>query len=201
MRDTILSQEALSPGLSGETGSLSRLTVAILTIFGLVAMIGSDARAVDPMQLLLVPLGSPVPEFSLPAIQDQTPGMSSDDLRGHVSIVNVFASWCAPCRQEHPLLMDLADQGAVAIYGLNYKDEPESARRWLETLGNPYARIGSDRDGRVAEEWDLYGLPQTIVVDKSGRTAFVHSSVLDHSTLNETILPLISKLNAEDVTP
>ena len=160
-----------------------------------------ESGAIDPLQLLLVPLGSPVPEFSLPSIGEQIPELSSADLQGDVSVVNVFASWCAPCREEHPLLMALADQDVAPIHGLNYKDRPESARRWLEKLGNPYRRIGSDRDGRVAEEWDLYALPQTIVVDKSGRTAFVHSGILDQSVLDETILPLISKLKAEEVTP
>lgn len=187
--------------VSRASGSLTRMRIAILVAVGIVAPIGNDGGAVDPMQLLLVPLGRPVPEFSLPGIHDQTPGLSSADLKGDVSIVNIFASWCVPCRQEHPLLMALADQGAVPIYGLNYKDRPESARRWLETLGNPYARIGSDRDGRVAESWDLFGLPQTMVVDKSGRTAFFHTGVLDTSILNDTILPLIAKLKAEAVTP
>lgn len=175
--------------------------VAVFLIFGSVAMIAKDALAIDPMRLLLVPLGSPVPEFSLPGIQDETPSLSSTDLQGKVSVVNVFASWCAPCRQEHPLLMKLADQNVVPVYGLNYKDAPDGARLWLERLGNPYARIGSDRDGSVAEAWELYALPQTIVVDKTGRTAFVHSGALDEIVLKETILPLVSTLSAEAVTP
>lgn len=178
-----------------------RLMTSMLLIFGAVTLFSADSGAVDPMRLLLVPLGNPVPDFILPGIDDETPGLSSADLKGGVSIVNVFASWCLPCREEHPLLMALADRGDVPIYGLNYKDAPESARRWLLKFGNPYAGIGSDRDGRVAAAWDLFALPQTIVVDNSGRTAFVHAGVLDQSVIQETILPLVSNLKKRAVTP
>lgn len=163
---------------------------------------GADkSGAIDPLQLLLVPLGKPAPKFSLAAIKDRTPGLSTADLKGHVSIVNVFASWCAPCRMEHALLMALAEKNVVPIYGINYKDDPTRARRWLENLGNPYARIGSDRDGHVAEEWDLFGLPQTYVVDQSGYTAYVHTGILDQSVIDDTILPLIDTLKAEAASP
>ena len=187
--------------VSRRTGSSLRLMMAALTILGIVSIGADESGAIDPLQLLLVPLGSPAPDFSLPAIQEQTPGLSSVNLNGDVSIVNVFASWCAPCRLEHALLMDLAEKDVVPIYGLNYKDEPASARRWLEKLGNPYARIGSDRDGRVAEEWDLFSLPQTYVIDQTGRTAYVHTGVLDQSVIDETILPLIDTLKAEAAAP
>lgn len=173
--------------------------VAALAVLGLTVITGDESAAIDPMQLFLVPLGSPAPKFHLPAIGGRTRGLSSTDLKEDVSLVNVFASWCVPCRDEHPLLMALADQDVAPIYGLNYKDDPESARRWLERLGNPYSGIGSDRDGRVAEEWGLYGLPQTFVVDETGRTAFVHTGVLDQSVIDETIVPLISRLKAEAV--
>lgn len=179
------------------TVTLRKQIVAALATFGTIVLTGDESGAIDPMQLLLVPLGSPAPEFHLPAIGGRTRGLSSTDLEGDVALVNVFASWCVPCREEHPLLMALADQDVAPIYGLNYKDDPESARRWLESLGNPYTGIGSDRDGRVAEEWGLYGLPQTFVVDEMGRTAFVHTGVLNQSVIDETIVPLISRLRAE----
>jgi cytochrome c biogenesis protein CcmG/thiol:disulfide interchange protein DsbE len=171
--------------------------VAALAVLGLTVITGDESGAVDAMQLLLVPLGSPAPEFQLPGIGGRTRGLSSTDLKNDVSLVNVFASWCVPCRDEHPLLTALADQEVAPIYGLNYKDDPEIAQRWLDRLGNPYAGIGSDRDGRVAEEWGLYGLPQTFVIDPTGRTAFVHTGVLNQSVVDEAIVPLISRLRAE----
>lgn len=189
------------PRSSGRTGRWSRLIFAMLAVFGLAAMLGDESGAVDPMRLLLVPLGRPAPEFNLPAIDERIPGLATTDLQGEVSVVNVFASWCTPCRQEHSLLMALAEKGVAPLYGLNYKDQPESARRWLERLGNPYARIGSDRDGRVTEQWDLFGLPQTFVVDQAGQIAFVHTGVLHQSVIDETILPLISRLRSEAEAP
>jgi len=183
------------------TSNVFRSVGAVLAFLVTMTVATEESGAIDPMQLLLVPLGSSAPEFSLPALDGGTRGLSSADLDGGVSLVNVFASWCVPCREEHPLLMSLAEQDLVPIHGLNYKDNPESALRWLERFGNPYGRIGSDLDGRVAEEWGLFGLPQTVVVDKSGRTAFVHTGTLDQTVVDETILPLISRLKAEPVTP
>ena len=123
--------------------------VAALAVLGLTVIAGDQSAAIDPMQLFLVPLGSPAPEFHLPAIGGRTRGLSSADLSEDVSLVNVFASWCVPCREEHPLLMALADQNVAPIYGLNYKDDPESARRWLERLGKSLRgdRIGPRRSG------------------------------------------------------
>jgi cytochrome c biogenesis protein CcmG/thiol:disulfide interchange protein DsbE len=105
----------------------------------------------------------------------------------------VFASWCAPCREEHAILLDLAGRG-VPLYGLNYKDTPAAVRRWLTTLGNPYLRTGADRDGSVANSLQLRGLPQTVVVDRSGRIAFVHVGAMTHSDVHDAILPLITTL-------
>ena len=94
--------------------------------------------------------------------------MTREDLRGEVSLLNVWASWCVACRQEHPLLMSLANAGAVSIYGLNYKDERDDAILWLARFGNPYRAIAADRDGRVGIDWGVYGVPETFVVDRNG---------------------------------
>jgi cytochrome c biogenesis protein CcmG/thiol:disulfide interchange protein DsbE len=201
MTNATFSGNPMPARCSPRTGNVFRSVVAVLALLVTMTVATEESGAIDPMQLLLIPLGSPAPEFSLPALDDGTRGLSSADLDGGVSLVNVFASWCVPCREEHPVLMSLAEQDLVPIHGLNYKDNPESALRWLERFGNPYGRIGSDLDGRVAEEWGLFGLPQTVVVDKSGRTAFVHTGALDQTVVDETILPLISRLKAEPVTP
>ena len=109
-------------------------------------------------------LDKPVPEFSLPPVQGRSEGLSTADLQGHVSLVNVFASWCVPCRDEHPLFMDLSRTGEVPIYGINYKDPPDQAEAWLTELGDPYTRTGADLDGRVGIDWGVYGLPETYVI-------------------------------------
>lgn len=142
-------------------------------------------------------IGKPVPQFSLPPVQGRMLGLSSADLVGEVSLVNVFASWCVACREEHPLFMRLKVEGVIAIHGLNYKDQPENAARWLNTLGDPYARTGADRDGRVAIDWGVYGVPETFVITKDGRIAHKHIGPLTPTDLDETILPLVRKLKAQ----
>ncbi|OGA28683.1 MAG: thiol:disulfide interchange protein [Betaproteobacteria bacterium RIFCSPLOWO2_02_FULL_65_24] len=139
-------------------------------------------------------IGKPVPEFSLPPVKGRTLGLSSADLKGEPSLVNVFASWCTACREEHPLLMGLKEKGVVPIHGLNYKDRPEDAERWLNELGDSYTRTGADIDGRVAIEWGVYGVPETFVVDRDGRIAYKHIGALNERVLQEKILPLIAKL-------
>lgn len=141
-------------------------------------------------------IGKPVPQFSLPPVQGRTLGLSSADLVGDVSLVNVFASWCVACREEHPLFIRLKAEDAVPIHGLNYKDQPENAARWLNTLGDPYTRTGADRDGRVAIDWGVYGVPETFVVTKGGRIAHKHIGALTPKDINEAILPLVRKLRA-----
>ena len=165
------------------------LFLVILTLAG-----ARMARAFDFQDLMLMPVGRPLPEFVLAPIEDDEPGLSSEDLAGQVALLNVFASWCAPCREEHAVLLDLADRG-VPLYGLNYKDTPAAARRWLATLGNPYRRTGADRDGSVANSLELRGLPQTVVVDRLGRIAFVHVGAMTDSDMRDIILPLIATLS------
>jgi cytochrome c biogenesis protein CcmG/thiol:disulfide interchange protein DsbE len=125
----------------------------------------------------------------------RTLGLSSDDLVGEVSLVNVFASWCVACREEQPLLMRLSTEKRVKIQGLNYEDEPENAARWLNANGDPYIRTGADRDGRVAIDWGIYGVPETFVVGADGRIAFKHIGPLSEDALERTILPLVARLH------
>ena len=146
-------------------------------------------------------LGRPVPEFSLPPVGGQGEGLSSADLRGRVSLVNVWASWCVPCRTEMPLLAELADAGTVAIYGINYKDSPEAALSFLEELGNPYTQIGADTNGRIAVDWGVYGVPETFIIDADGRIAYKHIGPFDQRSLEEEILPIVARLKAEAGEP
>lgn len=122
----------------------------------------------DPAKVPSALIGRPAPALALPAVAGLTqPGLAAADLKGGVTVVNVWASWCAPCRVEHPQLMALAKDG-VRVVGVNYKDEPENARRFLGLLGNPFTAVGADRDGRAAIEWGVYGVPETFVVGPDG---------------------------------
>lgn len=181
------------------TGWRSSRRGYVIVLFSFVALgvllavgLGRDPRLI-PSPLI----GKPVPEFSLPPVKGRTLGLSTKDLQGEVSLVNVFASWCVACRDEHPLFMDLTYRGIVPIHGLNYKDAPDDAAKWLDTLGDPYTRTGADRDGRVAIDWGVYGVPETFVVDPEGRIAYKHIGPIDHRTLDDKILPLIERLRAE----
>lgn len=143
-------------------------------------------------------LEKPIPEFTLPPLEGREVGLSSDDLRGEVSIVNVWASWCAPCRAEMPLLVELAETGRAPIYGINYKDDPQAAARFLAELGDPYTRIGADRSGRVGIDWGVYGLPETFVIDAQGRIAHKHVGAFDRRVLEQEILPVVDRLKARE---
>lgn len=148
----------------------------------------------DPSRIPSALIGKAVPEFALPPVQGRTLGLSTADLKGAVSLVNVFASWCVACREEHPLFMALRHSGAVPIHGLDYKDRPEDAAAWLDSLGDPYTRTGSDRDGRVAIDWGVYGVPETFVIDRNGIIAHKHIGPVTQEALAETMLPLIARL-------
>jgi cytochrome c biogenesis protein CcmG/thiol:disulfide interchange protein DsbE len=149
----------------------------------------------DPGVLPSALLDQPVPAFDLPPLAGRAgPGLSSRDLQaGAPALVNVFASWCVPCRAEHPLLMALAERG-VTIYGINYKDPPEQAAAWLDELGDPFARIGADRDGRVGIDWGVYGVPETFVVDGEGRIRHRFVGPLQPRDVDRTLLPLLAEL-------
>lgn len=143
-------------------------------------------------------IGKAVPVFDLPPIQGRQDGLSSSELQGKVAIVNVWASWCVPCRVEMPLLNELARTGTVPIYGINYKDQAPAALGFLDELGDPYTRIGADRNGRVAIEWGGYGLPETFVVAADGRIVYKHVGPFDRRALEEDILPVVRRLQEGD---
>ena len=167
--------------------------VPLLLFLGLAVLFGVGLT-LNPREIPSPLIGKPVPTFSLPPVKGRTLGLSSADLKGEVSLVNVFASWCAACRAEHPLLMDLKERGVVPIHGLNYKDKPEDAERWLNELGDSYTRTGADIDGRVGIDWGVYGVPETFVIDRDGRIAYKHIGQLTPQALRDKIIPLINEL-------
>jgi cytochrome c biogenesis protein CcmG/thiol:disulfide interchange protein DsbE len=151
----------------------------------------------DPKLVPSPLIGKPVPDFALPPVKGRSLGLATGDLKGEVSLVNVFASWCVACREEHPVLMRLRADGTVPFHGLNYKDKPDDAARWLNTMGDPYVRTGADIDGRVAIDWGVYGVPETFLVDARGRVAFKQVGPITPEILEGTILPLIAGLRAD----
>lgn len=167
-----------------------------LIIFGLVAVALGIGLGLRPAEIPSALIGQPVPTFALPGVPSSAPGLTSADLKGQVSIVNVFASWCIPCREEHPLWMDVAKSGSVVLYGLNYKDTPENAAQWLQTYGNPFKRVGGDFGGRVGIDFGVYGVPETFVIDGNGVIRMKHIGPIDRAALDNEILPKVRELQA-----
>lgn len=183
------STPADSPGKRPRLGFL----VPLLVFMALVVILGIGLT-LDPRKVPSPLIGKLVPEFSLPPVKGRTLGLASADLKGHVSLVNVFASWCVPCRQEHPLFVELKAKGVVPIHGINYKDQPDAAARWLDELGDPYTRTGADLDGRVAIDWGVYGVPETFLIDREGRIAYKQIGPITPQILEEKILPVLRRL-------
>ncbi len=182
------------PGISG--ARWRRRFLFLMPLVGFVALAAAFAVRLgnDPSLLPSPLIGKPVPAFSLPPVKGRQLGLASADLKGGVSLVNVFASWCVACREEHPLLMQLSRTGTVPVHGLNYKDRQDDAARWLDIMGDPYTRTGADLDGGVGIDWGVYGVPETFVVDAEGRIAFKQIGPVTSEILDQTILPLVRKL-------
>jgi cytochrome c biogenesis protein CcmG/thiol:disulfide interchange protein DsbE len=142
-------------------------------------------------------IDKPAPEFKLTQLHAPDKTVSTQDLRGQVWLLNVWASWCVTCLQEHPLLVDLAKQNIVPIVGLNYKDERAAGIAWLAKRGDPYLLSAVDADGRVGIDYGVYGVPETFVIDKKGVIRYKHIGAVDHDALRKKILPLVEKLKQE----
>ncbi len=137
-------------------------------------------------------VGKPAPSFDLPPLDGSgLPGLKTADLAGKVTVVNVFASWCGPCRQEHPQLTELAKDSRIRLVGINYKDVAANADRFLDDMGNPYAAIGADRNGRTAIDWGVYGVPETFIVDAQGIIRHKHIGPIDPASLAGDVIPAI----------
>jgi len=169
------------------------LFVAVLVVLGI-------GLTLDPREIPSPLIGKPVPVFTLPPVKGRTRGLAATDLHQEVSLVNVFASWCVACKDEHPLLVQLQREGFVPIHGLNYKDQPDDAARWLDSLGDPYTRTGADRDGRVSIDWGVYGVPETFVIDAGGRVAYKHIGAITPEFIERKLRPLLRSLRAGDAS-
>jgi cytochrome c biogenesis protein CcmG, thiol:disulfide interchange protein DsbE len=139
-------------------------------------------------------VGKPVPAFTLPGVASASPPLSSSDFKGHVTVLNVWATWCIPCRQEGPALLKFAKTSTVPVYGLLYKDQRQDAIQWLQTQGDPYQLDGFDPNGQVALNWGVYGVPETFVIDAHGIIRRKYVGPLTNSMIKHSLIPLIDSL-------
>ena len=141
-------------------------------------------------------IGQPAPAFSLPKLSNANELIRHTDLKGEVSLLNIWATWCTSCRQEHPVLMKIAQSKEVPIYGLYYKDTPEQGVVWLENYGDPYRENAVDEDGRVGIEWGAYGTPETFLIDQNGIIRYKHVGPISWHDWETTLLPMVKSLRS-----
>ena len=166
-----------------------------LGVFAVLAAFLAVGLKLDPREVPSPLIGKPAPKFALPLLANPNQTLRREDLLGRVWILNVWASWCAACRDEHPLLVEFARGKRVPIYGLNYKDTRDAGKQWLARFGDPYDASLFDQDGRVGIDWGVYGVPETFVVDRDGVIRFKHIGALTPTILRERIEPLLKQLN------
>jgi cytochrome c biogenesis protein CcmG/thiol:disulfide interchange protein DsbE len=147
----------------------------------------------DPQLLPSAMIDKPAPDFALPELLGGGQ-LTLADIKGQVVLVNFFASWCVPCRAEHPVLMTLSHDLAVPLYGIAYKDKPEDAAKFLADLGNPFRRTGLDQNGRTGIDFGVYGVPETYAIDRDGRIRWRHVGPLDQAAIDRELMPLLHRL-------
>lgn len=165
-----------------------------LGVFAVLVVFLGIGLTLNPREVPSPLVGKAAPAFSLPTLDAPSRSLSPAQLRGQVWLLNVWASWCVSCRQEHPLLVELGKSGVVPVYGLNYKDERPKALAWLQEFGNPYTGSVMDADGRVGIDYGVYGVPETFVVDRDGVIRYKQIGPITPEVLKEKILPLVRKL-------
>ncbi len=173
------------------------LVLAPLVIFGTLFTVFALNMDRDPKLIRSVLIDKPAPQFSLAAVAGtDREGFDTASLQGEVTVVNVFASWCIPCRDEHPLLAALKAESGVRLFGINQRDQADNAAAFLNELGNPYDRIGADTDNRVSIDWGVYGVPETFVVNAKGVITYKHVGPITADSLEKDVLPAIEKARA-----
>jgi len=170
------------------------IPVIVFALLVVLFMVGLDH---DPSFVPSPLIGKQLPTFSLPRLHDPDQVMTDADLRGQVSVLNVWATWCVGCRQEHDMLNRIAARGDVPIYGLNWKDDATRAMQWLAELGNPYVATGFDAEGRVAIDWGVYGAPETFLVDGDGIVLYRHIAPITMAVWETEFMPRIATARGE----
>jgi len=175
-----------------------RLTrFAPIAAFAVIALGLGLALTNDPRKMPSTLIDRPIPAFALPPLEASGEGFASADLAGKVALVNVFASWCPGCRVEHPTLLRLAREGKVPLYGINWKDKPGDGLKWLKANRSPYLKVGDDGSGRLGIDLGVTGVPETFVVDRSGRIRYRHAGPITEDVWQETFEPLLASLRSE----
>jgi cytochrome c biogenesis protein CcmG/thiol:disulfide interchange protein DsbE len=172
-----------------------RFTLPLVAFLALATLLWAGL-SLEPSKLPSPLIGKPAPEFDLPRLRDPEARFRTADLRGEPALVNVWASWCVTCRQEHPMLERLRNAG-VPIYGLNYKDRREDALRYLAQFGDPFGAIGFDEEGMVGIDWGVYATPETFLVDEEGTIRYKHVGLITPEIIENEILPKYRQLEAE----
>ncbi|HRD95646.1 MAG TPA: DsbE family thiol:disulfide interchange protein [Rubrivivax sp.] len=170
-----------------------RLFIPLVLFVGLGTLLGVGLK-LKPREVPSPFIDKPAPAFKLPQLSNAKADFDPAQMKGQVWLLNVWASWCAPCREEHPLLVDAARANAVPVVGLNYKDDPRAADEWLRKLGDPYQAIAVDRDGRVSIDYGVYGVPETFVIDREGVVRLKHIGPLTPEVWQRQVWPLVQRL-------
>jgi len=169
----------------------------LLAVFiALVVLLGVGLQ-LNPREVPSPLIGKPAPAFQLPQLHEPGKTFSPADMKGRVWMLNVWASWCVSCRVEHPVLMELAKRGVIPIYGLDYKDQPDEAKKWLVQFGNPYQLSAIDAKGVVGIDYGVYGVPETYIIDKRGVIRYKQIGPVTPEALRTKVLPLVKQLQAE----
>ena len=173
-----------------------RFAIPLGILLALVALFAVGLNR-DPKLVPSPLVDKAAPAFQLPTVEDPAVDFGSANLKGEVSLVNVWASWCVSCRVEHPFLLELAQRNAVPIYGLNYKDTRSEALRYLKRFGNPYTTSAFDAEGKVGIDWGVYGVPETFLIDADGVIRYKHIGVVDAKVWEQELLPRIETLREQ----
>ena len=172
---------------------MNRYAIPLIGVLILIPILILGLRS-DPSALPSQYIGKPAPEFSLPTLEDPARTFSNEDLRGQVSLVNIWATWCGGCRTEHGFLMELARSNTIPIYAIDWRDKRPAALKWLEQLGNPYVMSGFDEDGRVGIDWGVYGAPETFLINADGNVVYRFTGPLSRMAWEQEFEPRIAEL-------
>ena len=168
-----------------------------LILFFLLVILLGVGLTLDPREVPSPYIGKAAPSFNLPKLYASTDSISLEDMKGKVWLLNVWASWCRACRSEHQVINRFVKNNQIDVIGLNYKDNADEAKQWLDDLGNPYVSVAVDRDGRTGIDWGVYGVPETFVIDKKGIIRYKNIGPVTQQSIDDTILPLIIDLEQE----